>query len=92
METVVLTYTVASNRLLKITGAICWGDYDGEFLVRVSGVIRGGGRTDAAHRTLYLPYAKGKITVPAGATATISVTHYAPSDRLFRSNLLAELH
>lgn len=90
-ETTILTYSVPVGQTFSITRVIGWGDYDGEFLVRVDGTLMGGGRTSAAERTLHLPYNSGPIVATSGQIITVTIIHYSPAIRLFRANLLGGL-
>lgn len=91
-ETTILTYTVPAGMTLSLTTVIGWGDNVGEFLVRVDGVLRGGGRTSAATLTLDLPYDSAPIIANAGQVVTVTITHYAPATRHFRANMLGGLN
>jgi hypothetical protein len=85
IETTILTYT---NIGIKwITQVIGWGQYDGEFLVRINGAIVGGGRTSAADRTLQLsePFATATTDI-----ITVTILEYGPATQNFRVNLVGQ--
>lgn len=90
-ETTILTYTVPASLTLNITRVIAWGDWDGEYLVRIDGVLRGGGRTSVADRTLNIPYDTGPIIATSAQVVTVTITHYDPATKHFRANLLGGL-
>jgi hypothetical protein len=88
IETVILTYTpIVAFHITQIIG---WGMYDGEFLLRVNGVIVGGGRTSAAERTLDIEYETAAIPTNPGDVITITILEYGPGLQQFRANLLGE--
>jgi hypothetical protein len=93
VETVILTRSViAPVAEFDIIQCYGWGDYDGEFFIRIDGTQKGGGRTSAADRILYIAYDLGPIKVFPGQTVTVSILHYAPGARLFKCNLMAGVH
>lgn len=91
VETPILTYTVPATKTLNVTKVIAWGDWDGEYLIRVDSVLRGGGRTSVADRTLELPYDTGPIIATSGQVVTVTITHYNPTTKHYRANLLGGL-
>ena len=94
IETAIITYVVTPPIVtaFDIINVIGWGDYDGEFLIRIDGILKGGGRSSAAERTIFLPYDLGPIIAHAGQVITVTITHYAPSSRTFRANLMGGVH
>lgn len=87
IETTLLTYTTVTT--LNIKQFIGWGTYDGEFLLRLNGVIVGGGRTSAAQRTLDINYDVGVSTSP-GDLVEVTILEYGPGIQQFRANLIGE--
>ena len=83
-ETPIVSYTVPVNKEFNITKVIGWGDYDGEFFVRIDGVFMGGGRNSTANRTLTLMYEMGPIMATAGQLIEVSIFHYSPSMQIFK--------
>jgi len=90
-ETTIVSYTVPATKTFSLAHTISWGDYDGEFLIRVDGTLLGGGRTSAAERTLTLDF-EGALVATTGQVVTVSIIHYAPGIRLFRANILGGLN
>lgn len=91
IPTAIITYVVPGGNTLKITGIVGWGTYDGEFVVKVNGVTKGGGWSSPANRTLQLDYQAGTIPATAGQMVTVEVTHYASGTQTFKANLLGAL-
>jgi hypothetical protein len=89
-ETVIVTYTVPTAKTLAIAHIIGWGDYDGEFFVRVDGTQVGGGRNSTADRTLILPY-NGTVLATAGQVVTVSIIMYSTHTETFKANILGGL-
>ena len=87
----ILTYVVPAGKTFHITQLIAWGDYDGEFLLRVGAVLVGGGRTSGANRTIQLDYQSAPIFAAANSIVTITIRHYASSTESFSANLLGGL-
>ena len=84
-ETTILSYTnVGIDWVMQVIG---WGQYDGEFLVRIKGTIVGGGRTSAANRTLQL---QEPFPTILGDVITITVLEYGPATQNFRCNLIGQ--
>lgn len=86
--TTILTYTVPALQDVYIVGAVCWGDTDGEFLIKVDGSTRGGGRTTAAMPVFSFSYSPAPILATAGQVITIQATHYNPASKTMKANLL----
>jgi len=85
IETIILSYT---NIGIKwVTQVIGWGQYDGEFLVRINGIIVGGGRTSAADRTLQL---QEPFSTVSGDVITVTILEYGPGSQNFRANLIGQ--
>jgi hypothetical protein len=91
VETTILTYTVPAGQTFSVTRVVAWGDWDGEYLIRVDGVLHGGGRTSVADRTLNIPYDTGPIIANSAQVVTVTITHYNPATKHFRANLLGGL-
>jgi hypothetical protein len=85
VETTILSYT--NTGIKWITQVIGWGQYDGEFLVRINGTIVGGGRTSAADRTLQLDEPFSTIS---GDVITVTILEYGPGLQNFRANLIGQ--
>lgn len=85
VETVILSYT--NIGITWVTQVIGWGQYDGEFLVRINGTIVGGGRTSAADRTLQL---KEPFHTILGDVITVTILEYGPGTQNFRANLIGQ--
>jgi hypothetical protein len=85
IETTILSYTNVGIKW--VTQVIGWGQYDGEFLVRINGTIVGGGRTSAADRTLQLtePFPTAMSDV-----ITVTILEYGPGAQNFRANLIGQ--
>jgi hypothetical protein len=86
-ETTIVSYTVPLTKTLDLTSIVGWGDYVGEFFVRVDGVQRGGGWTTAAQITLVLPFEDAPIIATPGQVVTVSVVHYKTATRHFKANI-----
>lgn len=89
--TAIVTYMVPGGNTLKITGIVGWGTYDGEFVLKVDGVSKGGGWSSPSSRTLQVFYDAGTISATAGQTVTLSVIHYSSTAQTFKANLLGAL-
>lgn len=87
--TTILTYSVPLGQTFHITEVIGWGDTNGEFLVKVNNITKGGGRTTAATPNFIGDYVMAPIIASAGDTVTITAEHYNPSARTMKANLLA---
>ena len=87
VETTIVSYTVPLTKTLDLTSIVGWGDYVGEFFVRVDGVQRGGGWTTAAQITLILPFDDAPIIATPGQVVTVSVIHYSPAMHHFKANI-----
>jgi hypothetical protein len=85
VETTILSYTNVG--ITWVTQVVGWGQYDGEFLVRINGTIVGGGRTSAADRTLQLNQPFATI---AGDVITVTILEYGPGTQNFRANLIGQ--
>ena len=85
VETTILTYTNVG--ISFVTQLIAWGTYDGEFLIRINGTIRAGGRTSAADRTLQLIE---PISTLLGDVITVTILEYGPGLQQFRCNLIGQ--
>lgn len=88
IETTILSYTPLLP--FSITQMVGWGTYDGEFLIRVNGIIVGGGRTSAADRTLDVEYESAPVPVGSGQTILVTILEYGPGLQQFRTNLLGQ--
>lgn len=87
--TTILTYLVPVGQTLYVTEAIGWGDTNGEFLIKVNGITKGGGRTTAADPNFQGEYISAPIIAMAGDTVTIVAEHYNPASKTMKANLLA---
>jgi len=87
-ETTILTYIVPDGQTLSILGVVSWGDTDGEFLIKVNGITKGGGRNTAATPVFFGDYRSAPIVANAEDTITITANHYNPSSRTMKANLL----
>lgn len=86
--TTILTYTVPVAQTLNITQVIGWGDTSGEFLIKVNGLTKGGGRSTAADPNFQGDYRGAPIVAMAGDIVTITAEHYNPSAKTMKANLL----
>lgn len=86
--TTILTYLVPVSQTLNITRVIGWGDTSGEFLVKVNGITKGGGRSTAAEPNFIGEYQGAPIVAVAGDTVTITAEHYNPSAKTMKANLM----
>lgn len=86
--TTILTYTVPVAQTLNVTEIIGWGDTSGEFLIKVNGITKGGGRSTAAVPTFTGDYRSAPIVAVAGDLVTITAEHYNPSVKTMKANLL----
>jgi hypothetical protein len=91
VETNVITYTVPATKTLSILGMYCWGNYDGEFTIRVNGVQVGGGWSSPSDRTLFVDFSSAPVGASAGLVVTINVTQYGTASYDFQANLLGGL-
>lgn len=85
--TTILTFVVATATF-NISSFIGWGDTCGEFLVKVNGVTKGGGRTTAATPTFTADYIDGPIPTLLGDVITITAEHYTITSHIMKANLL----
>ena len=91
-ETTLVSYTVPVGKTLQIYGMVGWGDWDGEFLIKVDGVVRGGGRTSSATRTLRINFSYAPTNALAGQVVTIkTITDTATASKMMKANLLGGL-
>jgi len=86
--TTILTYTVPALQTLHVTEVIGWGDTSGEFLIKVNGLTKGGGRSTAADPNFLGDYRGAPIVAMAGDVVTITAEHYNPSAKTMKANLL----
>jgi hypothetical protein len=77
--TTILSYTVPVGVTFHIAQVEGWGDTNGEFLVKVDGVTKGGGRTTAADANYYGNFISAPIPATAGQVVTITAEQYQPS-------------
>lgn len=87
--TTILTYAVPLGQTLYVLEAIGWGDTNGEFLIKVNGITKGGGRTTAATPNFEGDYIAAPIIAMAGDIVTIVAEHFNPSSKTMKANLLA---
>jgi hypothetical protein len=85
IETTILSYT--NIGITWVTQVIGWGQYDGEFLVRINGTIVGGGRNSTADRTLSL---KEPFATTLGDVIIVTILEYGPGTQNFRANLIGQ--
>ncbi len=85
--TTILTFIVASATL-SIFSFVGWGDTVGEFLIKVNGITKGGGRTTAATPTFTADYTSGPIPTVLGDMITITSEHYTITSHVMKANLL----
>lgn len=86
--TTILTYLVPALQTLYVTEAIGWGDTSGEFLIKVNGITKGGGRTTAATPNFAGDYVSAPIIASSGDTVTIVAEHFNPASKIMKANLL----
>ena len=89
-ETVILTYTVPLTKIFEIQQIELWGDYFGEYFVRVNGTQKGGTNVSSAERSKTLQYPASIVAI-AGDVVTVSVQHQASGSVKFLTNLMGSL-
>jgi len=85
--TTILSYTIV-NSFFYIVDVIGWGDTNGEFLIKVDGIVKGGGRTTAASPNFLGEYEFAPIIASLGQVITITSEHYTTSTHEMKANLL----
>jgi hypothetical protein len=90
-ETNVITYTVPVSMTLNIDSVEVWGNYFGEWFVRVNGTQKGGTNLSCAERSKNLRYEDAPITANAGDTVTVSIQHQFMGSVQFQANLMGRL-
>ena len=90
-STVLYTSTTVLSTKFKLLSVFGWGVFDGEFLIKINGSIKGGGRTSAANRTLYLDYSAAPIVASQNDILEVYVEHFAGSSKVFRCNILGSI-
>jgi len=88
VETTVLSYTTVFP--FHISRLVGWGNVDAEFLVKVNGVIVGGGMTSPSERTLDMDYDVAPIPTNTGDVVTVTARQDSGFTRRIRVNLLGE--
>lgn len=91
VETTILIYTVPAGKTLSILGAYAWGNYDGEFTIRINGTQIGGGWSSPSSRTLFVDFSAAPVGASAGQIITINVTQSGTTSYDFQANLLGGL-
>ena len=71
-----------------IYSIIFWGDVAGEFVLKVNGIVKAGGRTSPQNRTLQLDFSAAPIGVQVGDYLEIDATHYEQGLRTLKAVLL----
>lgn len=85
--TTILTFVVATDTF-NISGFIGWGDTCGEFLLKVNGITKGGGRTTAAEPITTPNYLNGPVPTILGDVITITAEHYTVTSHTMKANLI----
>lgn len=86
--TTILSYTVPAAVTFYASQVECWGDTNGEFLIKVDGVTMGGGRTTAADANWYGNYVSAPIKALTGQIVTVTAEHYNFTAHVMKANLL----
>ena len=86
--TTILSYTVPVGVTFYASQVVCWGDTNGEFLIKVNGVTKGGGRTTAAEANFLGNYVSAPIEALTGQVVTITAEHYNTATRTMKANLM----
>jgi hypothetical protein len=86
--TTILSYTVPAAVTFYLTQVMCWGDTNGEFLIKVDGVTAGGGRTTAADPNFPGNYSTAPIVATTGQIVTITAEHYNVATKTMKANLM----
>lgn len=90
-ETNVITYTVPAGKSFSIDSVEVWGNYFGEWFVRVNGVQVGGTNLSAAERSKYLDYEDAPLPTNTGDVVTVSIQHQYTGSVQFHANLMGRL-
>ena len=77
--TTILSYTVPAAVTFYGTQVIGWGDTCGEFLIKVDGVVVGGGRSTASYPNFIGDYESAPFVATTGQVVTITAEQYQPS-------------
>lgn len=85
--TTILTFVVAVPTF-TVFSFIGWGDTVGEFLIKVNGVTKGGGRTSAATPVFTADYTFGPIPTVLGDVITITAEHFYTATHTMKANLI----
>lgn len=88
VETTILSHTVTTP--FKIAQLVGWGNIDAEFLIKLNGVLVGGGISSPSVRTLDVHYDKAPIPTSIGDIVTVTVFQISGSNKILRVNLLGE--
>jgi len=77
--TTILSYAVPAAVTFYGTQVIGWGDTCGEFLIKVDGIIVGGGRSTASYPNFIGDYTTAPFVATTGQIVTITAEQYQPS-------------
>ena len=91
IETSILSYTVSAGQTLNIDSVELWGDYFGEWFIRINGSQKGGTNLSAAERSKNLDYQDAPIVANEGDVVTISVQHQYMGLVGFHVNLMGRI-
>lgn len=91
VETNVISYTVPGGMILNLDAVEVWGDYFGEWFVRVNGTQKGGTNLSAAERSKYLDYESAPLVGNPGDVVTVSFQHQYAGTVEFHANLMGRL-
>lgn len=89
VETTIQTYTVPALKVADLRIVSAWADVDAEYIVKVDGVQKAGGRTSIANPSFFLDMGLYPISMTAGQILTIRCLRQSPSLTLpFKSHIM----
>jgi hypothetical protein len=87
---IIYSYTVPTSKTLSIFQLIGWGDVDAEYLVKVDGVTKAGGRSSPSDRTMDLYFSAPISATAAQLVQIFGEQNYAAS-KVLKINIMGEL-
>ena len=91
VETNILTYIVPDGITLNIDTVEVWGNYFGEWFIRINGTQVGGTNISSAERSKTLDYTAAPIAANSEDTVTISFQHQYTGAVLAKANLMGRI-